>query len=1235
MDFDDGGKKPFSTFADKHKSMAVFTGNSDPDPLPPVPSVQSTDADSLASSTSKKRPKICFACDKVISGHFVRALNRIYHMDCFTCFDCSKPCSAKFFPVENSGSLDPNSVIPLCEQCYFRRQDLLCCACDGALRGSYITALGKKYHVEHFTCSLCSTVFGSDDSYYEHEDNIYCRYHYSTLYAAKCEGCKTAILKQFVEVFRGGREQQWHPECYMINKFWNVMIFPDNLSAYPSALLEDEPQSAIGRLSFEDRQKASLSPNAESREAILQIEQEAEKKSYHIWSILCGYEEASAACISDMLQFATSCRYHETLLSTAMFVAKIEVLLSAIDILSANIDPLLRALIENDKNPIEVQDAESPEFKSLVATVRKAGFTQLRKEPKTLCKKVVSFMSLLSKSRERSMKEPGPTQELLDSVTGMAHYLKLLIRYGLSNALRYDRAFSTGNIVDKFLEQVATHDQIPLNPLESLGVSGTASDRCLQCGKSTEDDCATLNDKQWHLDCLQCIRCQSLLGSRVKDVRYLVNENAIICESCRRPNEEVQSDFVVVTKLHQFVYLVKIALARLQLVLQTYDTRDKVHLDKPVSLSRPSLQTTRSSSSVLSSRRPSTEPGDGRKLNDQGYMTTLKDIRKLRSTRLSQRLSESSRIARRSRILDMPPSERGFFGKNDSTSSLSGNVKEGEKKDSSFASQKPGPLPIPLSTNRSSSLGLTPKSPIITDETISSMSRDIHPTSPDLTFQVTPKHSNEISPPISLNQSFTSKPRHNSRKLKIEDYPPGKYNYTQLDRTTDLIRNEKSLILDDIPRIVAAEQARELRPNAFRHRMKEASQDDEVHVMDVHEKKQIPERFMSELSATELFYVRHVSISLMQPMVAKWFSPEELADLIELRKASSIWEKFGKAFKTSSSSGVSDLKNKKKTGVFGVSLEQQVERFGVDSTFGVGPGTLRIPAFIDECVSAMRQMDMSIEGIFRKNGNIRRSKELAEMVDKNPGQSGMFTDENPIQVAALFKKYLRDLPDSLLTFKLQKLWLTSQEVEDVDERKRLMHLICCLLPTSHRDVMEVLFYFLYWTASFSHIDEESGSKMDIHNLSTVITPNILYPKRKDNSTPESSEGYFLAIEAVDVLIKEHDRYAKVPAEVLDIVHGADLQSCGDLSSKDIFHKIQQYIFQFGLSIPALKEPDQPDGRLSTSSEPGGKSPARVNEDKSFSTTNFPTRPSPVRAHTDNGRSGNEQSIKQVLSPAIL
>ena len=70
---------------------------------------------------------------------------------------------------------------------------------------------------------------------------------------------------------------------------------------------------------------------------------------------------------------------------------------------------------------------------------------------------------------------------------------------------------------------------------------------------------------------------------------------------------------------------------------------------------------------------------------------------------------------------------------------------------------------------------------------------------------------------------------------------------------------------------------------------------------------------------------------------------------------------------------------------------------------------------------------MSVEGIFRKNGNIRRLKDLTESIDRDPSSVDL-TQDNPVQLAALLKKFLRELPDPLLTFKLHRLLIASQRV---------------------------------------------------------------------------------------------------------------------------------------------------------------------------------------------------------------
>ena len=102
--------------------------------------------------------------------------------------------------------------------------------------------------------------------------------------------------------------------------------------------------------------------------------------------------------------------------------------------------------------------------------------------------------------------------------------------------------------------------------------------------------------------------------------------------------------------------------------------------------------------------------------------------------------------------------------------------------------------------------------------------------------------------------------------------------------------------------------------------------------------------------------------------------------------------------------------------------------------------------------------------------------------------------------------------------------LIDLEIADEDKRRRVLHLTCCLLPKSHRDSLEVLFSFLVWASSFSSVDEETGSKMDTHNLATVITPNILKEKTPIVGMDESS---FLAIEAVNSLIEYNGEMCEV------------------------------------------------------------------------------------------------------------
>ena len=107
-------------------------------------------------------------------------------------------------------NLSSSTQIPLilCETDYFKRLNLLCHKCSLPLRGPHIKALHHKYHLEHFTCSVCPTVFGVNDTYYERDGQVYCAHHFGLLFASHCGGCGSPVLKNFVEVTRRGSKRR-------------------------------------------------------------------------------------------------------------------------------------------------------------------------------------------------------------------------------------------------------------------------------------------------------------------------------------------------------------------------------------------------------------------------------------------------------------------------------------------------------------------------------------------------------------------------------------------------------------------------------------------------------------------------------------------------------------------------------------------------------------------------------------------------------------------------------------------------------------------------------------------------------------------------------------------------------------------------------------------------------------------------------------------------------------------
>ena len=177
-----------------------------------------------------------------------------------------------------------------------------------------------------------------------------------------------------------------------------------------------------------------------------------------------------------------------------------------------------------------------------------------------LCRKTVDLFTLLSHTQETGARRMGMTQELLALVTGLAHYLKILIRIALTGALKLERDHDAHEPMTSFLDKLHMLAIQGANPSAKRMIKGSngetlassrssnistegvtygfrslapefagespfmaaprdpslanvptinpPSDLCVKCNQTVEEDCVRLGTYQrWHSNCIQCATC--------------------------------------------------------------------------------------------------------------------------------------------------------------------------------------------------------------------------------------------------------------------------------------------------------------------------------------------------------------------------------------------------------------------------------------------------------------------------------------------------------------------------------------------------------------------------------------------------------------------------------------------------------------------------------------------------------------------------------------------------------
>ncbi|XP_001639827.3 PDZ and LIM domain protein 7 isoform X2 [Nematostella vectensis] len=112
--------------------------------------------------------------------------------------------------LQNQGFIEEGGKL-YCEKDYNKFFAPHCESCKQPIVGPCVQAIGKTFHSEHFTCSSCSKQIGSE-GFNVDRGMPYCEMCYKKLFCVKCAGCNRAIGggDRWVEAI----DVSWHATCF-------------------------------------------------------------------------------------------------------------------------------------------------------------------------------------------------------------------------------------------------------------------------------------------------------------------------------------------------------------------------------------------------------------------------------------------------------------------------------------------------------------------------------------------------------------------------------------------------------------------------------------------------------------------------------------------------------------------------------------------------------------------------------------------------------------------------------------------------------------------------------------------------------------------------------------------------------------------------------------------------------------------------------------------------------------
>uniref|UniRef100_A0A8C5E889 Rac GTPase-activating protein 1 n=1 Tax=Gouania willdenowi TaxID=441366 RepID=A0A8C5E889_GOUWI len=145
----------------------------------------------------------------------------------------------------------------------------------------------------------------------------------------------------------------------------------------------------------------------------------------------------------------------------------------------------------------------------------------------------------------------------------------------------------------------------------------------------------------------------------------------------------------------------------------------------------------------------------------------------------------------------------------------------------------------------------------------------------------------------------------------------------------------------------------------------------------------------------------------------------------------------------------------------------------------------QIPALVIYCIREIEHRGLHEVGLYRVSGQERLVKELKEKLIRGKTLPPLDKVEDINVVTGVLKDFLRNLPEPLLTFNLNKAFMTAAEIEDDDNSLAMLYQAMSELPQPNRDTLACLMIHL------QKVSQSTATKMDTHNLARVFGPTLV------------------------------------------------------------------------------------------------------------------------------------------------